>query len=109
MLLAAAAVLLVAALGGSVIPSLLPAAAFKPDAAPIAQLAAPARCERCGVIEAIRAVESRGEAGSVAWRITVRLDDGSVRALSQRAAPPFAVGDRVRIVGGAGGSDLERA
>jgi outer membrane lipoprotein SlyB len=42
----------------------------------------------------------------MAWRITVRLDDGSVRALSQRAAPAFSVGDRVRIVDGAG---LERA
>jgi len=43
---------------------------------------------------------------STAWRITVRLDDGSVRTLSQPAAPPFAVGDRVRIVNGSG---LERA
>jgi outer membrane lipoprotein SlyB len=43
---------------------------------------------------------------STAWRITVRLDDGSVRTLSQPAAPPFAIGDRVRIVNGSG---LERA
>lgn len=41
-----------------------------------------------------------------AWRITVRLEDGSVRKLSQDAQPPFAVGDRVRIVNG---SSLERA
>ncbi len=34
------------------------------------------------------------------WRVTVRLDDGSVRTLSQKAQPPFAVGDRVRIVDG---------
>lgn len=41
-----------------------------------------------------------------AWRITVRLEDGSVRRLSQDSQPPFAVGDRVRIVNGA---SLERA
>ena len=41
-----------------------------------------------------------------AWRITVRLEDGSVRTLSHNAPPPFAVGDRVRIVSGSG---LERA
>jgi outer membrane lipoprotein SlyB len=34
-----------------------------------------------------------------AWRVTVRLDDGSVRTLQQSAQPPFAVGDRVRIEG----------
>jgi outer membrane lipoprotein SlyB len=40
-----------------------------------------------------------------AWRVTVRLDDGTLRTLSQSAQPPFAVGDRVRIVNG---SALER-
>ena len=35
-----------------------------------------------------------------AWRVTVRLDDGSVRTLQQSAQPPFAIGDRVRIVDG---------
>ncbi len=41
-----------------------------------------------------------------AWRVTVRLDDGTVRTLTQGAQPPFAIGDRVRIVNG---STLERA
>jgi outer membrane lipoprotein SlyB len=41
-----------------------------------------------------------------AWRVTVHLEDGSVRTLSQNVPPPFAVGDRVRIVSG---STLERA
>lgn len=36
------------------------------------------------------------------WRVTVRLDDGSVRTLQQSAQPPFAIGDRVRIVDGKG-------
>jgi outer membrane lipoprotein SlyB len=40
------------------------------------------------------------------WRVTVRLDDGSVRSLQQSARPPFAVGERVRIVDGKG---IERA
>ena len=35
-----------------------------------------------------------------AWRVTVRLEDGSVRTLQQSAQPPFAIGDRVRIVDG---------
>jgi len=41
-----------------------------------------------------------------AWQVTVRLDDGSLRTLTQAAQPPFAIGDRVRIVNG---STLERA
>jgi len=39
------------------------------------------------------------------WRVTVRLEDGSVRTLQQGAQPPFAVGDRVRI---GEGNRLER-
>jgi outer membrane lipoprotein SlyB len=39
------------------------------------------------------------------WRVAVRLEDGSLRTVSQRTQPPFAVGDRVRIVDGA----VERA
>ena len=40
------------------------------------------------------------------WRVTVRLEDGSVRTLQQAAQPPFAVGDRVRIIDG---KSIERA
>ncbi len=40
-----------------------------------------------------------------AWRVTVRMEDGTVRTLSQPAQPPFAVGERVRIVN----SNIERA
>jgi outer membrane lipoprotein SlyB len=40
------------------------------------------------------------------WRVTVRLEDGSVRTLQQGAQPPFAVGDRVRI---GEGNKIERA
>jgi len=41
-----------------------------------------------------------------AWRVTVRLDDGTVLTLSQKTQPPFGVGERVRIVDG---SSIERA
>jgi len=37
---------------------------------------------------------------STAWRITVRMDDESHRAVSQPEQPALAVGDKVRIVDG---------
>lgn len=51
------------------------------------------------------AVEGRMKK-QTAWRVTVRLEDGSVRTLRQASQPPFAVGERVRIVDG---KSLERA
>jgi hypothetical protein len=131
MVAAAAAVLLLGLLGAAAISGVLPVAVSKrADSASLVQriaspqprLAQAARCTTCGVVEAIRTVAVQGEASgagvtaggfaghqiekhtkkSTAWRITVRLDDGSVRTLSQPAAPPFAVGDRVRIVNGSG-------
>lgn len=35
------------------------------------------------------------------YRVTVRMDDGSFRTLSQSTAPALAVGERVRVVDGA--------
>jgi len=35
-----------------------------------------------------------------AYRVTVRMDDGSFRTLSQSSPPAFAVGDKVRVVNG---------
>jgi outer membrane lipoprotein SlyB len=35
------------------------------------------------------------------YRVTVRMDDGSFRTLSQSSAPAVAVGERVRVVNGA--------
>lgn len=34
------------------------------------------------------------------YRVTVRMDDGSVRRLSQSAPPAFGAGDKVRVVDG---------
>ena len=35
-----------------------------------------------------------------AYRVTLRMDDGSFRAISQSSPPSFAVGDKVRVVEG---------
>ncbi len=69
-------------------------------------------CTTCGTVEAIRTVELRGDAAGtqeldrhlskrVVYRVTVRLDDGSYRTLSQATTPSVAVGGKVRIVDGA--------
>ena len=34
------------------------------------------------------------------YRVTLRMDDGSLRTLSQREAPGYSVGDRVRVANG---------
>jgi len=34
------------------------------------------------------------------YRVTLRMEDGSLRTLSQREAPAYAVGDRVRVSNG---------
>jgi len=35
-----------------------------------------------------------------AYRVTVRMDDGSFRTISVSSPPTFAVGDKVRVVEG---------
>lgn len=74
--------------------------------------ASPVSCVGCGTVEAIRTIELRGDAAGpqeldqhlskrVVYRVTVRLDDGSYRTLSQTTTPSIAVGGKVRIVDGA--------
>ena len=116
--------LVLAAAVSAIIVSLLGAVAiseFSPGAhpekrevsAPKKQLAAeltiPASdsvCASCGRVEAVRAVEARGNEieknvqKRLSYRVTVRMDDGSIRTVSQPAAPTAAVGDRVRIANG---------
>lgn len=73
-----------------------------------------AACASCGIVEAQRTVEIKGDAATAsnvdadqplakrfAYRVTVRMEDGSYRTVSQASAPAFAIGDRVRIVDGA--------
>lgn len=84
----------------------------EPSSARGKQAGTPA-CTNCGVIEAMRPVETKGDAieknvkKRTAWRVTVRLDNGVRKTLSQAAQPPFEVGERVRIVDG--GAAIERA
>jgi len=35
-----------------------------------------------------------------AYRVTLRMDDGSQRSLTQSEAPAYAVGERVRVANG---------
>lgn len=94
---ASVAVLLFSLLGAAALTGVLPSAFPKRIAA---------RCADCGVVEAVRSSGQAVENGQAAWRVTVRLDDGSLRTLPQRAQPPYVVGDRVRIIDSFG---LERA
>lgn len=85
-------------------------------------------CAHCGVVESIRVVEVRGDLGAdnqvgrgrgnavatavgaysghdagakrVAYRVTVRMEDGSYRTLSQAGPPAVAIGAEVRVVDG---------
>jgi hypothetical protein len=63
-----------------------------------------AACANCGTVEAIRTVMVAGPADGTkrtVYRITVRMDDGSFRTLSQATPPSVAVGEAVRITDGA--------
>lgn len=74
----------------------------RPDAGP--RRAVGATCANCGTVEAIRTVMVAGAADGTkrtVYRITVRMDDGSFRTLSQAAPPSVAVGEAVRISDGA--------
>jgi hypothetical protein len=74
----------------------------RPDAGP--RRAVGATCANCGTVETIRTVMVAGAADGTkrtVYRITVRMDDGSFRTLSQAAPPSVAVGEAVRITDGA--------
>ena len=82
----------------------------KPEAAPasgpdaVPRRAGGATCPSCGTVEAIRTVVVAGAADGAkrtVYRITVRMDDGSFRTLSQATPPSVAVGEAVRINDGA--------
>ena len=78
------------------------ASAKESDAGPRRALGA--TCANCGTVEAIRTVTVAGPADGAkrtVYRITVRMDDGSFRTLSQATPPSVAVGEAVRITDGA--------
>jgi|APFre7841882724_1041349.scaffolds.fasta_scaffold00152_18 hypothetical protein len=85
-------------------------AAPQADPEPVIRLNDPSICVVCGVVEAVRPHETRvprdaansgASAARTAWRVTVRMEDGSYRTLSQADPPAFRPGDRVRITDGA--------
>jgi len=95
---ARASVVLLAAVAA--MTGLIPSAALPGDQRP--ERVDPAGgCASCGTVAAIRTVEIEKTVNKrVAYRVTVRMDDGSYRTLSQPTRPPVAVGDKVRIVDG---------
>jgi hypothetical protein len=67
------------------------------------KLIQPSSCALCGTVDSIRTVEIRGETSgvaTVAYRVTVRMDDGSFRTVSLPSPPTLALGDKVRVVEG---------
>lgn len=91
---------------------------IRADAEPAIRVNDPSICALCGVVEAVRPYEIRStgavgagedaqESGAAAvvprtaYRVTVRMEDGSYRTLSQPKRPVFKSGDRVRIADGA--------
>jgi outer membrane lipoprotein SlyB len=122
----AMSVMLVGVLGVAALMGLLPGMPAQRSAsavpgAPVAN-AGSATCANCGTVEAIRALEvarsaARDDAvlravtgGSApvheaekntkayqVYRVTVRMDDGSFRTVSQALPPSFVVGDKVRV------------
>jgi hypothetical protein len=120
---AGVAVLLFSLVGAAAITGVLPQdiARYNPHASPLlettasAAAAKKANCRTCGVIASIRSLEVRREGASAGtsaaqpsgedkqrlYRVTVRMDDGTERTLTQAKAPLFAVGARVRINGSA--------
>jgi hypothetical protein len=62
----------------------------------------PSACALCGTVESIRTFDVSDQAGATGqvYRVTVRMDDGSFRAISLSTPPAFAVGEKVRVVEG---------
>jgi hypothetical protein len=99
----------VALLGVAALVALAPTAdkpevtvAQAPDAA--TRRAGVSTCASCGKVETIRTVIVTGTpdgAKRTVYRVTVRMDDGSYRTLSQATPPSVAVGEMVRITDGA--------
>ncbi|MCZ7563580.1 MAG: hypothetical protein M5U08_06975 [Burkholderiales bacterium] len=53
-------------------------------------------CATCGTVESVRAIGGRDTAD--AYRMTIRMDDGSYRTIPQPRAPGIEPGAKVRIV-----------
>jgi hypothetical protein len=104
----AASVMIASVIGVGAVKGWLPGglSANQGDARPAdsgRKLIQPSSCALCGTVESIRTVEVRGETSgvaTVAYRVTVRMDDGSFRTVSLPSPPTLALGDKVRVVEG---------
>lgn len=73
---------------------------------PLPGVLARAACPSCGVVDSIRSVQIEGGTSEknvnrrTVYRVTVRMDDGSFRTVSQPHSPTLAVGSRVRLAKG---------
>lgn len=77
--------------------AMAPIAALQPVAD--ASDALPSRCQDCGVVESIRALEP-AEGSSAAYQFNVRLRDGSLRTSTTDGKASWRVGDHILLVGG---------
>jgi hypothetical protein len=68
-----------------------------------------ALCATCGIVESIRSMQvdvqpdatSRADARAAkrtVYRVTVHMDDGSYRTISQPVEPGYSVGEKVRVI-----------
>jgi hypothetical protein len=101
---AGVAILLSSLVGAAAITGVLPASnedgRLALEKTATAAAASKAACKTCGVVAAVKAVEVRSDSGiSSVYRVTVRMDSGGERTLSQATAPAFGVGARVRVNG----------
>jgi hypothetical protein len=120
---AAAAVMIVTLLAIGALTGVTPLMPFQktPDAREAAakpleaQQPAPARpdrggsttlCATCGTVESIRAMQvdvrpegtGREAVKRTVYRVTVHMDDGSYRTISEPAEPGYGVGEKVRVI-----------
>jgi hypothetical protein len=58
-----------------------------------------ARCEQCGVIQAIRRVDA-AEGRPPTYEITIRLHDGSMRTHNNATPGNWRAGDRIMLIKG---------
>ena len=105
-LVAAAALCALCALGMPAAVALLAPSA--PDLVPVTAVDARsagqhqrARCDGCGVVEAIRTIDGIGDQPP-SYEFTVRLKDQSIRTSVTATADRWRVGDRIILLGGAG-------
>ena len=79
------------ALSSSAVPARAQPVPVSKQAKPRVVTAA-AACQDCGVVESMRVVKK-----SVNYEIRVRMNDGTVRTLYERARPALTIGQKVRV------------